>query len=159
MFQILVRSRWAKRFDWRSLVMLGKLPPAVSLVPFGIHPLCAVIAQVPILLLPISGINYPFCAGTRCHDFIARPMCVCSRLGELCMAQPPHRREEVAFFGMEPPPPGDAGRVGPRAAVPLGRARRAVGRQSSAADRVTSGLPARLRSSRSSNIAVFAPRV
>ena len=140
---------------------LGKLPPAVSLVPFGIHPLCAVIAQVPILLLPISGIDYPFCAGTKCHDFMARPLCVCSRLGELCMAQPPHRREEVAFRRMEPPPAGDAGRVGLRAAVPLGRAWRAVGRQSSAADRVTSGLPARhsVSSSRSSNIAVFAPRI
>ena len=90
--------------------MLGKLPPAVSLVPFGIHPLCTVIAQVPILLLPISGINYPFCAGTKCHDFMARPLCVCSRLGELCIAQPPHRRVEVAVFGRwNRLPPGTRG--------------------------------------------------
>ena len=86
--------------------------------------------------------------------------CVCALdLGSSALVQPPHRREEVAFRRMEPPPAGDAGRVGLRAAVPLGRAWRAVGRQSSAADRVTSGLPARLRSSGSSNIAVFAPRV
>ena len=63
--------------------MLGKLPPAVSLVPFGINALCTVIAQVPILLLPISGINYPFCAGTKCHDFMARPLCALSIWGAL----------------------------------------------------------------------------